>query len=667
MRRLMGGASQLKLAAAVVTAGALVLPVGASAHLERPAYWPDPTPDTSVTPPAGGAVPKARSLTSGIPRGKPKASRVGVFRANRSFRPRRGAGKVRVVCQPGSLKRVKRAIKRGQTTGYKDRPTQAARKLSARQAKRLLSANQSFFANCGFREIQAAVTASHNNDRVIVMPGIYTEQTSRKQPTHDPACKQYETNGDRRNEPGALSYAYQFHCPNDQNLIAVMGRAVGTGTDPSPPNWDRHGIPNLGPCIRCNFQIEGSGVSADDTIIDAGRVQSGNGAPYDAAKDVGIRADRADGFVFRTMTVRHAGEHGIYVMESDGYLLDRFKAFYSRLYGVLAFVEDHGRMQNCEAAGHGDSGLYPGAPVETGEQRPEGTPARLNQEIRFCDLHHNLAGYSATDGNAVHVHDNNFYDNSLGLQTDVATAAGHPGFPGDSSVFENNNFYSNNFNTYAEGSDVTPAFPYPVGTGLWIAGGNNHTVRGNRFWDNWRRGTMIFAVPDSLVCGPAQENEQAGCNAGSTSTSHRNKTYGNIMGIAPDGSAQPNGTDFWWDDFPGNSANCWFDNTGAAPITTSPSPLPDCNGGKNPETSTGKGNPANEGELAQCLASFESRTYDQGACPWFKDPPKPGSKAARVQNGRAQRTRQAAAFYDFCRDVGPVPTCKPFEPLPSGR
>ena len=56
------------------------------------------------------------------------------------------------------------------------------------------------------------------------------------------------------------------------------------------------------------------------------------------------------------------------------------------------------------------------------------------------------------------------------------TGAGHPGYPGDSALFEDNQIYSNNFNTYAPGSDVKPSFPFPVGTGLWIAGGNHHMV-----------------------------------------------------------------------------------------------------------------------------------------------------------------------------------------------
>ena len=172
----------------------------------------------------------------------------------------------------------------------------------------------------------------------------------------------------------------------------------------------------------------------------------------------------------------------------------------------------------------------------------------------------------------MHIHHNNFYDNALGFTTDVFTAAGHPGFPQDSDLVENNNFYSNNFNPYVKGSDVEPSIPVPVGTGLWIAGGNHNIIRNNRFWDNWRRGTMLFAVPDSTVCAPPEH--QAGCDPAKVSTSFNNETYGNVMGRDPRGRRDPNGTDFWWDNFAGNTGNCWHDNTGkegtAASVTSTP-------------------------------------------------------------------------------------------------
>ena len=75
------------------------------------------------------------------------------------------------------------------------------------------------------------------------MPGLYTEPKSRAKPTNDPACDQYKITNDK-NQTGAVSYAYQFHCPNDQNLIAVLGRAPEQHAGPAaaaagPPRHPR--------------------------------------------------------------------------------------------------------------------------------------------------------------------------------------------------------------------------------------------------------------------------------------------------------------------------------------------------------------------------------------------------------------------------------------------
>src|SRR4051794_6977266 len=607
--------------AAVAVLGALP----AYAHVERPGYWPDPAVDKTVKGGTGGKVPKARSLASAL--------------------NKRAVGDTRVVCQRNSLKLLDKSIAQARKNGYEIRPSEK-KQLSAKQAKALRKTNTRLFKMCKFREIQKAVTKSRNNDRVVVMPGLYVEATSRSKPTHDPKCDKYRVNGDRPgNEGQALSYQYQVTCPNDQNLIAVMGRKIGKTPPPSPPRENRHGIPDVGPCVRCNLQLEGSGVNADDVIVDAGDTTKGDGGPngVGSAKDVGIRADRADGFVLKNVKVRHAKEHGIYVLESDGYPLTNFKVYYNGLYGTLTFVEDQAIEQNWDARGHGDSGIYPGAAVESGAQRPAGTPFRLNQQIRFCDLHHNMAGYSGTNGNAVHVHDNRIYDNALGLQTDVVTGAGHPGYPGDSMLIEHNLFYSNNFNVYQADSSVKPAFPFPVGTGMWIAGGNEHQVRDNYFYDNWRRGTMLFSVPDQLVCGEGKgATQQAGGNPNGQSTSFYNKQYENHRGGRPDGTADPNGTDFWWDPYPGTVGNCWWGNIPAAgaSITSSPRPLPDCDGGPPPDKSVGTGNPAQTGELAACVAAFESRTFDpNGPCPWFKTPPEP-----QPRSGGARASSSSTAF-----------------------
>ena len=179
-----------------------------------------------------------------------------------------------------------------------------------------------------------------------------------------------------------------------------------------------------------------------------------------------------------------------------------------------------------------------------------------------------------------------------------------------------------------------PSIPVPVGTGLWIAGGNNNTLRNNYFYDNWRRGVMLFTVPDAFVCGDndiAGGNHQHGCNESEINTSYRNRFHDNVMGQTPEGTPDPNGLDFWWDNFAGNTSNCWYDNVGPdgtraslktlpalgpAPHTSVPGFLPeDCGSG------LGTGGDEQEAELLACFASF-----DQGApapCDWFTTPPEP--------------------------------------------
>src|SRR2546423_11903847 len=291
-----------RTATAVVVALVVLAPALAWAHIERAAYWPDPAPDRSVRPAAGGRVPDYRPLSSAL--------------------DDRAVGHTRVVCQRDSLGRLDATINDARASGFRLRPSEPVRTLTAADAAQLVKVNRALERRCSFDSIQAAINASGNNDRVVILPGVYTEPRSRAAPTHDPKCKPYEIRNDR-NDTVALSYEYQYRCPNDQSLLRISGRKLGRGNDPAQPRWDRHGIPNVGRCIRGNLQIEGSGVSPDDVVIDAGRVASGDAGPANPAKDVVVLADRADGFVLRNVKIRHAREHGVYVLETDGYRLDR--------------------------------------------------------------------------------------------------------------------------------------------------------------------------------------------------------------------------------------------------------------------------------------------------------------------------------------------------------
>ena len=603
-----------------------VVTTAAYGHVERTSYWPNPAADTSVTPAAGGKIPKARTLASAL-RAKPR-------------------GKTVVVCQRGSLKRAIRSIRSARTRGYTLRPSQGSRRLSARNARKLRRLNRKFASRCRFKSIQTAITRARNNDRVVIMPGKYTEPKSRAKPTDDPSCDQYEEQSD--DGQGAATFRYQVNCPNDQNLIYMQGRALTDEPVPFPPPENRRGIPDEGPCIRCNVQIDGTGAKPEDVVIDMARDKKAKlRGPSEPLKEVGLRVDRADGVVIRNLTAAHAGEHGIYIHEADGYLMQRVKFFYNKEYGGLMFTTDHGLTTDCEGVGHGDAAIYPGAAPDTGEQTAEAA-RRVNNTITRCDIHHNTLGYSGTMGNATRVFNNHFYDNGTAITTDSFYAGGHPGYPQDGATFENNQIYSNNFNSFLPGSDVEPKVPVPVGVGVFIAGGNGNLVRNNRIWDNWRRGTMLIEVPDSF-----SDSEQVSAK----STSHRNEYVNNIMGIAPNGEKVPNGVDFWWDEPAGQEDNCWHDN---GEVTTDPpGPLmpTSCENTSAGVTYSSKFS----SELAPCAAAIEGDMRDPAICPWFRSPEKPapnsGESGGLPLPIRASGAPKVGLFAGDCRLLGSTVSC----------
>ena len=131
------------------------------------------------------------------------------------------------------------------------------------------------------------------------------------------------------------NYEYQRKCPNAQNLIAI----IGDSDDP-----DRV-------CdVKCNIQIQGMGRRRTDVLISGQRTKLNV-----------IRADRADGIHLRNFTVEFSDFNNIYILETNGFAMDRIKSRYSREYGFLSFTSDHGLYDRLEAFGSGDSGIYPGS------------------------------------------------------------------------------------------------------------------------------------------------------------------------------------------------------------------------------------------------------------------------------------------------------------------
>ena len=651
-----------------VVLGTLLVPAVAFAHLERPSYWPDPNPDRSVYPAAGGKVPELRSLSSA---------------AFGKSHHRKSSVDVRVVCQGRggwkSIDALRESIYKARQHGYRLRPSQPKLYLSRRAAHELLKQNLALARKCRYSEIQPAVNASGNNDRVIVLPGTYTEPTSRAQPLNDPRCADM-TQTDRGGAK-TPSYRYQVTCPNDQNLVHVAGRAVSPLPPPSPPLMNRQGIPDLGACVRCNLQLEGTGVVPTDVIVDgASDYESSHpeARPRTLDKHVIIRVDRADGFVVHNLTARGALEHGIYVEETDGYRIDTVKMFWAADYGNLTFTSDHGLYTDCDGFGSGDAVLYPGAAPETGEQAdlsfyPDAP--RINTTVRRCDMRGSVLAYSGSMGNSVRLTQNNIYGNTAGISTDTISAGGHPGYPADSVQVDHNYIYSNNLDLFGPNPQVDPVVGIlPSGVGIFWAGHNNGRVHDNWIWDNWRAGAWLLSIPDFLVTPEGDINPGGSCKKDPRaepllSTSCGNRYYDNQLGRVPRGfrpfqalygfgnnvgptrGVSKNGVDFWWDEggLGTVTGNCWFNNVGSdgtlAGVTGSGigdgnDALPtDC-------TNARGGDPVKLGYLLSCFLAREGDLPPE-QCDWYTLPPRPASPAATAK--QAAFAKGAREFLESAR------------------
>jgi hypothetical protein len=472
----------------------------------------------------------------------------------------------------------------------------------------LRQSNEALLAECRFRNVQDAVDGvTTAGTTIYILPGVYREGPYRT----EPACSE-AAGGD---EP--LSYQQQRECPHAQNLIGIFG------------DEDDDGVRECNGRL-CNLQIEGTGASPGDVLIHGGFDSAG-----EFEKLNGIRADRADGVYFKNFTVELFEFNALYILETDGFVIDDVVGRYNDEYAFLTFAVDHGLYESCEGYGNGDSAIYPGSASDVNSDRQGAGITRWAVEIRNCRSHHNTLGYSGTAGNSVYAHDNELFANSAGMATD-SLFPGHPGLPQDHAWFTDNRIYSNNVNYYPnvreggactrrpadrgyERGTVCPTVPVPVGTGMVIAGGNDNLFENNTIYDNWRHAFLQLSVPAFLREETSPERQ--------FDTSHRNEYLDNALDVAPDGSYRPNGDpNVWWDDQ--GVGNCWEGNTSPdGPITSNALfGLPDCT------TRSGTGpyapfaaapNPAKSAEVGPCATYDRYENPDPPLCPWTQGPARP--------------------------------------------
>lgn len=415
--------------------------------------------------------------------------------------------------------------------------------------------NLALFDRCldrGFRHVQEAVDAAGSGTTVLILPGLYQEEPSLTEPTGECADLDApvvnsggsgkDANDKHRATYQVLTFEQQVSCPHNQNLVAVLGKH--------------------------DLQIEGTGQAPTDVVIDAG---------YHRLN--GIRADRADGFYLRNLTVQRTTFNNVYVMETDGFTIDTVLARWSDEYGFLSFANDHGLFTNCEGYGAGDAAIYPGSASDINHDAGHEVE-RYAIEITGCYAHHNLLGYSGTAGNSVWAHNNVFTENAAGVAMDSAFRD-HPGMPQNHARFERNIIGDNNQDYYRYVRDGTCAKPVadrgyeegvvcptvglPAGTGVINPGGNYNLWRENWVYGHEYAGFLTSWVP-GFVRAETGWPEQF-------DTSHHNRYLDNRMGRTPDGEDRPNRIDFWWDGQ--GRGSCW---QAMDTVVTEPLAMPACGG-----------------------------------------------------------------------------------------
>jgi hypothetical protein len=434
----------------------------------------------------------------------------------------------------------------------------------------------------GFRTLADAVASvKQAGTNIKILPGVYVDAP----PASSTAAAPPPPTGASTacvGLPAVLSYDQQNSCPTVQNMVGIIGKT--------------------------DLQIEGVGAKPEDVVIDAG-----------FRKPYGIRVDRSPGTYLRNLTVQHATASAVYVLESDGFVLDDVTARYNDEYGLRMLAADHGIATECAAYGNGTAGIaVSSGPNVSADDRY--TTARNPIEVRHCDSRENLIGFSGSAADSAWVHDSLFSDNSVGISTD--SIAHLPGQPQNHAVFEHNEIASNNHNYYGYVRDgtcakasaergyeqgvVCPTRGLPAGTGVANLGGDYDTWHDNFVYDNSYAGFVMGWAP-AYFRGEPHVTEQF-------DTSHHNRVFDNHLGVRPSGDAAPNGIDVWWDGQ--GVGSCWQAASGGSV----PRVLPSCGVGGLP---AGLGTSRYVPEPGQALALYVCTRYDLNAkqipadCSWY--------------------------------------------------
>lgn len=188
----------------------------------------------------------------------------------------------------------------------------------------------------------------------------------------------------------------------------------------------------------------------------------------------GIQVVGADGVSIENMTAMNYERNGFLWTGVTGYRGSYLSAVRNGDYGIYAFDAVGGLFEHSYAAGSTSSGFY------IGQCYP------CDAVITDVVSEHNALGYSGTNaGGNLFVVNSTFRFNRMGIVPNSGTY--ELCYPQRETVIAGNRVYSNN-------QPDTAAFRWAVlfmGSGIFVSGGIQDTVRNNRVWDHDQFGIAL--------------------------------------------------------------------------------------------------------------------------------------------------------------------------------
>ena len=273
--------------------------------------------------------------------------------------------------------------------------------------------------------------------------------------------------------------------------------------------------------------------------------------PGDEDNGIVVR-DAGDGFVLKDVTVRDFEENGVVLSHVNGFLLSHVTAVNNGEYGLFPVFSTNGVIEDCEASGHSDTGIYVGQSSDV--------------SISNNEAHDNVNGIEIENCTNVTAEKNHSYHNVVGIMSvllpDLVKKVS------SNIVISKNVVEDNNHENFAHEGELESFVP--SGSGILIVGSDNTLVSDNKVSGHQFVGIAVVSTLILAALNPTSTETFADIEPNPDGVKVIGNHLENNGHNPPQGLPLP-GVDLLWDG--SGSNNCWSKNH----YTTSfPLSLPAC-------------------------------------------------------------------------------------------